>query len=155
MTENRPFTLKSKFWVTLAPCGIKRHYFLWNCFRFFKVHIKRHLLRGLPYLCSHFNFLHGRSLHPTVFEIFNHPRVVNIFCFVLHFKDIRTKCNVSSINGLRFCSNRTSSHLLNSSCLILGQKVLKRLNSKTSGPLYFHSMFSGKLYHFKYMMSAW
>src|SRR6218665_3003844 len=30
---------------------------------------------------------------------------------------------VSSINGLRFCSSQTLSHLLNSSCFILGQNL--------------------------------
>ena len=41
---------------------------------------------------------------------------------------------VSSINGLRFCSSQTLSHLLNSSCFIWA-KILRRLYTKTSGPV--------------------
>src|SRR6218665_3915877 len=42
---------------------------------------------------------------------------------------------VSSINGLRFCSSQTLSHLLNSSCFILGQNLEAFVYTKTAGPV--------------------
>src|SRR6218665_2059541 len=46
-------------------------------------------------------------------------------CFELSFNRTIFKqiAMISSINGLRFCSSQTLSHLLNSSCFILGQNL--------------------------------